>query len=147
MLHEHARQLHLAGVAGGIVGRRLAGPAVLMPADQHEIVFLGDDAGAGSLAMVICTGRQPFSTWVRNHTRTGPFVDMSRSLRPAVRAMPMHGMVGISVLTFSGVGLPHTGFTEPNGTASFSGCPQFIMTAPMAPFMPAMRCFSCRAGE
>ena len=61
--------------------------------------------------------------------------------------MPMHGMVGISSLKLLGVGLPQTGLTEPNGTASFSGPPQFIITAPMAPLMPAMRCFSCRAGE
>jgi hypothetical protein len=82
-----------------------------------------------------------------NQTPTGPFFAISRSFKPAVRAMPMQGMVGISVLALSGVGLPHTGFTEPNGTASLSGPPQFIMTAPIAPLMPAMRCFSCRAGE
>ena len=32
--------------------------------------------------MVICTGRQPFSTLARNQTRTGPAFSISRSLRP-----------------------------------------------------------------
>ena len=47
---------------------------------------------------VICTGRQPFSTLARNHTRTGPAFSISRSFSPAVRAMPMQGSVAISVL-------------------------------------------------
>ncbi len=47
---------------------------------------------------VICTGRQPFSTLARNHTRTGPAFSISRSFRPAVRAMPMQGSVAISLL-------------------------------------------------
>ena len=55
-------------------------------------------SSAGSSAIVICTGRQPFVTWVRNQTRTGPAAHMSLSLRPATRAMPMQGMVGISSL-------------------------------------------------
>ena len=60
--------------------------------------------------------------------------------------MPMHGKVAISVFSVSGVGLPQTGLTEPNGTAVFSGCPQFIMTQPVAPIRAEMRCFSWRAG-
>ena len=58
----------------------------------------------------------------------------------------MQGRVGISVLSVSGVGLPQAGFTEPNGTAVFSGWPQFIMMQPVEPMSPAMRCFSWRAG-
>src|SRR5262249_23472464 len=38
MLLEHARQLHDAGIAGGIVGGLRAGPGVLVTADNHEIV-------------------------------------------------------------------------------------------------------------
>ena len=40
MLHEYARKLHLAGIAGSVVRRRFAGPAVLMPADENEIILL-----------------------------------------------------------------------------------------------------------
>ena len=40
VLHEDARQLHLAGIAGGVVGRGLAGPAVLVTADQNEVILL-----------------------------------------------------------------------------------------------------------
>ena len=40
VFHEHARQLHLAGIAGGIVGCCFTGPAVLVTADQHEVVLL-----------------------------------------------------------------------------------------------------------
>ena len=103
--------------------------------------------GAFISATVICTGCQPFFTWVRNQTFTGPASHIAFSFRPAVRAMPMQGITAISVFTLSGVGLPQTGFTEPKGTAVFSGPPQFIITAPIAPRRPAMRCFSCRAGE
>ena len=61
---------------------------------------------------------------------------------PAVREMPMQGMVGISVLMVSGVGLPQAGFTEPKGKASFSGCPQLRMIWAVEPISAAMRCFS-----
>jgi len=91
---------------------------------------------------VICSGRQPFSTLARNQTRTGPDPSISRNLSPAVRAMPMQGSVAISDLNVSGVGLPHTGLTEPNGTAVFSAWPQFIITQPVEPMSAAMRCFS-----
>src|SRR5216683_1945725 len=43
MLHEHARQFHFAGVACGVVGCGLTRPAILMAADQHEIILLGRD--------------------------------------------------------------------------------------------------------
>ncbi len=95
---------------------------------------------------VIWTGRQTFSTLARNHTRTGPAPSISRSFRPAVRATPTHGRVAISLLKVSGVGLPHAGLTEPNGTAVFPGWPQFIITQPLAPIRAEMRCFSWRAG-
>ena len=37
---------------------------------------------AGNSAIVICTGRQPFVTCVRNHTRTGPLAHISLELQP-----------------------------------------------------------------
>jgi hypothetical protein len=51
----------------------------------------------GISPVVIQIGRHPFSTFVRNHTRTGPLFAISRSLKPSVRAMPMQGNTGISV--------------------------------------------------
>ena len=51
---------------------------------------------AGISPTVIWIGRQPVSTWVRNQTRTGPCLAISRRRSPSVRAMPMHGSVGIS---------------------------------------------------
>ena len=117
-------------------------PPTMMKSPGSAVFF------AGSSATVICTGRQPLATCVRNQTRTGPLAHMSFSFRPATRAMPMQGIVAISVLTFSGVGLPQTGFTEPNGTAVFSGrAPVHHDRADRALEGPAMRCFSCRAGE
>jgi len=59
------------------------------------------------------------------------------SARDAYARMP-----GISFLKVSGVGTPHAGFTDPHGTAVFPSWPQFIITAPSAPFSAAMRCFS-----
>jgi hypothetical protein len=57
---------------------------------------------AASSAMVICTGRQPFVTCVRNQTRTGavapPCSHISFRRRPATRATPMHGIAAISSL-------------------------------------------------
>ena len=97
-------------------------------------------------AVVIWMGRQPFSTCVRSHTRTGPWRQSARRRSPSVRAIPMQGSVGISVATLSDVGLPHAGLTDPNGTARLSGAPQFIITQPAAPKRPAIRCFSWRAG-
>ena len=41
VLLEHARQLHDAGVAGGVVGRLRAGPGVLVAADHDEVVACG----------------------------------------------------------------------------------------------------------
>ena len=41
VLLEHARQLHDAGVAGGVVGRLRAGPGILVAADHDEIVACG----------------------------------------------------------------------------------------------------------
>jgi hypothetical protein len=38
-----------------------------------------------------------------------------------MREIPMQGIVGISVLIVSGVGLPQAGFTDPSGSAEFSG--------------------------
>ena len=74
-----------------VAGR--AGPGVLVAADHDEI--LGPAPAISPV--VICTGRQPFSTLVRSHTRTGPRFGISLSFSPAVRAMPMQGSVGISV--------------------------------------------------
>ena len=102
--------------------------------------------GAFTSPTVICTGFQPFSTLARIRTRTGPAWIISRSCSPAVRAMPMQGSVGISVLNCSGVGLPQAGLTLPKGTAVLVSWPQFIMMQPTLPISPAMRCFSCRAG-
>ena len=60
MPREHARKLVHAGIAGGIVGRAFAVPAVLVAADQNEVL-----AGApASSPIVICRSRQPFSTLV-----------------------------------------------------------------------------------
>jgi len=53
---------------------------------------------AGISPVVIQMGRHPFSTFVRNLSRTGPFLAISRSFRPSVRAMPTQGSTGISVL-------------------------------------------------
>ena len=59
-----------------------------------------------------------------------------------MREIPMQGNSAISSRNICGVGLPHAGLTEPNGSSVLSGCPQFIMTQPTAPFSAAMRCFS-----
>ena len=41
VLLEHARQLHDAGVAGGVVGRLRPGPGILVAADHDEVVRCG----------------------------------------------------------------------------------------------------------
>ena len=51
----------------------------------------------GISPVVIHMGRHPFSTFVRNHRRTGPCLAISRSFKPSVRAMPTQGSTGISV--------------------------------------------------
>ena len=94
VLVEDAGQLQDAGIAGGVVGGlrvRARSPGGRRPRRSRRVWPL-------TSPIVICTGRQPFSTLARNHTRTGPAFSISRSFRPAVRAMPMQGSVAISVL-------------------------------------------------
>ena len=93
VLVEDAGQLQDAGIAGGVVGRLGAGPGVLVAADHDEVVAAALDLADRDLhgaPAVLDVGAEPHAH--------GPAFSISRSFRPAVRAMPMQGSVAISVL-------------------------------------------------
>ena len=46
-----------------------------------------------------------------------PLGEKVEQISAGAREMPMQGIVGISVLIVSGVGLPQAGFTDPSGSA------------------------------
>ena len=101
---------------------------------------------APNSALVIVSGRQPFSAAARSQTRTGPCRQRCLRGSPSVRAIPTQGMSGISVASASGVGFPQADLIEPNGTAGLVSSPQFIMTWPIEPRRQATSAFSWRAG-